>query len=326
VLTTEFISCDMRTWPQPWRRVLRFRARTASDDADRPDLTAGGAVTSFIFEVFAGRTRVLHARISERRLVLPAAADATSGAAAAESAAADDDDAADCPAEFINIAEYMDANMDREEWENAADAADGIERAEDAADEDESGGTDAEEEESDSRELLASAEEAVDVESAHVRASKLADQDTMLTALDPSAGVPGGWGGSSASMEGGEEDSSSTAVATCGAAALIPGTCYFRNPLYLPVRRGGTGAKKDELIFPLYTLFHYHGLLFAATGPLIRKMFPNLVSHSSHVEGKFSDMRRETAGSQPLEDYVRAKISGENSLMVGRCRLTVSQP
>jgi hypothetical protein len=233
---------------------------------------------------------------------------------------------ADGPAESNNIAEYMNAHMAPEQWEHAADAADGIERAEHAADEVESGGADAEEEERDSRQLLASAEQAVDGERADVRASKFADQDTLLTALDPSAGVPGGWGGSSASKEGGEEDSSSTAAATSGAAALVPGTCYFNNPLYFPVRHGGTGAKKDELIFPLYTLFHYHGLLFAATGPLIRKMFPKLVSHSSHVEGKFSEMRRETAGSLPLEDYVRAKISGDNSLMVGRCRLTVSKP
>jgi len=300
MLQTEYISCDMRDWPPSWRRVLRFRACTASDNAALPVLDQ----PPYIFEVFAANIRIHHSRIRKDRLLKLTAAEAAPAAAAAAQ------DAAEVTPTF-NLTDYMAANTPPEACELAAGLPGGSGRADGENAADESSAAD----EGGTRDSMESAEKEVDGEDESTRASKLRDQDVMLSHLGFTLGLSGGWVGSAAVKEEVEDMAATFIVVESVARASGSPQCSFLNPFYLQAPRGGSGAKRDELVLPVASLFQYHARLFVATGPLVRKILPSLVSHSSHVEGKFSDMRKETAGSLPIEEYLRVKTTGTDSLM-----------
>jgi hypothetical protein len=301
VMRMSHIAADPDAWPEGWKEVVRVRQVGRTEPAPLVEhathatrkATEAAREAAFVFEIFAGTTRVLHATIRRSRVVTGAG---LRGALKALSSVADSE-GTPIPGSARGISTLTSPTATtRLGFDYDAD----VEREELGPDE---GITD------DVNETYKNINKEVSEEGFEARTQKLNDDDALCDEMAFDDVVPG-WTASQAPPEKDEGDSVTGIIRT--KAKLVvddkrENTKYFQNPIYMEVERKIRG--KAETFFPLASLVAFHARLALTTGPCVRALFPDFVHTSSHVEGKFSEARQEQAGNMPLDAYVEVRCA-----------------
>ena len=301
VMRMSHIAADPDAWPEGWKEVVRVRQVGRTEPAPLVEhathatrkATEAAREAAFVFEIFAGTTRVLHATIRRSRVVTGAG---LRGALKALSSVADSE-GTPIPGSARGISSLTSPTATtRLGFDYDAD----VEREELGPDE---GITD------DVNETYKNINKEVSEEGFEARSQKLNDDDALCDEMAFDDVVPG-WTASQAPPEKNEGDSVTGIIRT--KAELVvdekrEDTKYFQNPIYMEVERKVRG--KLETFFPLASLVAFHARLALTTGPCVRALFPDFVHTSSHVEGKFSEARQEQAGNMPLDAYVEVRCA-----------------
>ena len=307
VMRMSHIAADPDAWPEGWKEVVRVRQVGCTEPAPLVEhathatrkATEAAREAAFVFEIFAGTTRVLHATIRRSRVVTGAG---LRGALKALSSVADSE-GTPIPgsARGISTLTSPTATTRLGFHPHVFDFGDAdVEREELGPDE---GITD------DVNETYKNIGKEVSEERYEDWSQKLNDDDALCDemAFDD---VVHGWTASQAPPEK-EEGDNVTGIIRTKAELVVDenreDTTYFQNPIYMEVERKIRG--KLETFFPLASLVAFHARLALTTGPCVRALFPDFVHTSSHVEGKFSEARQEHAGNMPLDAYLEVRCA-----------------
>lgn len=304
VMRMSHIAADPDAWPEGWKEVVRVRPGGCTEPAPLVEratrkATEAARETAFVFEIFAGTTRVLHATIRRSRVVTGAglydalktlSSDAVSEGTPIPSTAGGIS-ALTSPTATTRLGfdqhgfGFGDADVEREELGPDEGITDDV------------------------NEMYKNISKEVSEERFEDRSQKLNDDDALCDEMAFDDVVPG-WTASQAPPEK-EEGDSVTGIIRTKAELVVDekreDTKYFQNPIYMEVERKIRG--KAETFFPLASLVAFHARLALTTGPCVRALFPDFVHTSSHVEGKFSEARQEQAGNMPLDAYVEVRCA-----------------
>ena len=302
VMRMSHIAADPAAWPEGWKEVVRVRPVGCTEPAPLVEhatrkATEAAQEAAFLFEIFAGTTRVLHATIRRSRVVTGAglhdalktlSSDAVSEGTPIPSTAGGISTLTSPTATTrlgFDPHGFGDANDEREELGPDEGITDDV------------------------NEMYKNISKEVSEEHFEDRSQKLNDDDALCDEMAFDDVVPG-WTASQAPPEK-EEGDSVTGIIRTKAKLVVDDrredTKYFQNPIYMEVERKIRG--KAETFFPLASLVAFHARLALTTGPCVRALFPDFVHTSSHVEGKFSEARQEQAGNMPLDAYVEVRCA-----------------
>ena len=291
VLRTRYIPCDASEWPEKWNSVLRFR-EISTDEAARE------GVYSHVLEIFAGARRVCHARVrSATRIV-------KGEKLLNDTTLARDVVQAPVPVQQAESQRETPRATSDEEMSSEIEAATDYDFCLDLDDDDET--DDAKHEDKMAMEFLAE-------EGEEMATARLTDENQLARHML----APTEFDGVEV-LEDTEGDIVTMTPANEYNLEIVSGSSYVVSPFFIETKRGGTSKRKNESIYPVWSMVSYAARLFTTTGPLVRGLFYSAESTSSHVESVFKNMRSETKGNLELADYIRLKVSrasGSPSLM-----------
>jgi hypothetical protein len=297
MLRHAYVPCDESKWPRKWLeepRVLRLRPLVA-DVSALPKKGAHATATQtratlkhlneavYVFEIFAGTVCVVRAAVKRRRIVTGVSLiKAMESERDTRSPAAGTGDVQPSPTKTSTVP--VDRSAAPEESEEK------IEELKEDVDDD-----------------FAVAIKTVDKEAISASMDELKKVDELCAdLLEDDADVDRDvW----SALDPTDEAEEGEVVTTLLNEPLTPDVhrdCdYFENRFYFETERKIRGNLVRCL--PLASLHHFHRKLSIVTGPCMRGLFPAAVNTSSHVESKFSLMRRQQSPNLPLETYLRTK-------------------
>ena len=288
LLMCKFIPCDPDEWPPGWKDTLELKEKTDSQSPDRDS----DSPEQYELSIYAGHERVHHISFREDRVVM--------GIELKKYVADEPEDRGTTPSspntEF-GLRSSASSEDDSREASDEEEFVENIDWIKGAGADDADTVTDI----SEVRKAMESEKEEY--------GERMRDANELYALIEE---VPQFW--KTMKLQGEAEEELINTMAseenvkwcTVKVENILEDGKYFQNPYFFQAQR--TIHSKPKMVYPVASLFKYHSALFFITGPLMRALFPACVSHTSHVEGKFSEMRSELSGDLSLEQYLEEKV------------------
>jgi hypothetical protein len=296
MLVTQYIPCDTAEWKSTWKDVFELNIVDTSADKDQKDPV-------YSFEIYAGHKRLHHSIIDDEFVVLGEHIEAQ----------------IETMTKTPEMKSQTSSSPRRKEGTSScssSDTSDSDTSDSDTSDSDSSDSDSSDSESSDAENLDgrtetdAYADDKTADEISNARNELGHDEDVRIDRMNDAAKLadllPDFWNTGVLKNQSVEEMmTASVTDKDIKESVFTHGKTYFQNPYYFEAER--FVHKKMKKVHPVASLFKYHAALFFITGPLMRALFPACVSHTSHVEGKFSEMRSEM-NCEVLEQYLEEKV------------------